>query len=43
MPRILRCMSVECIAWDFDGAVVARVYPQFAGWVPIKQIFKPAA
>jgi hypothetical protein len=22
----------RCIAWDFDGPVVARIYPQFAGW-----------
>ena len=24
----------KCIAWDFNGPVVARVYPQFVGWVP---------
>lgn len=24
----------QCIAWDFDGPVVARVAPQFAGWRP---------
>jgi hypothetical protein len=21
----------RCVAWDFDGPVVARIYPQFAG------------
>jgi hypothetical protein len=24
----------KCIAWDFNGPVVARNYPQFLGWVP---------
>jgi hypothetical protein len=24
----------RCIAWDFDGPVVARIYPQFAGYKP---------
>lgn len=23
-----------CLAWDFDGAVVKRLKPQFAGWRP---------
>ena len=27
----------RCIAWDFNGPVVAQVYPQFAGWVPLKK------
>lgn len=27
----------KCIAWDFDGAVVARHYPQFAGWQPLQR------
>ncbi len=27
----------RCIAWDFDGPVVAKIYPQFAGWQPLKQ------
>lgn len=27
----------KCIAWDFNGAVVARHYPQFAGWQPLKR------
>jgi hypothetical protein len=25
----------KCIAWDFDGPVVQRHYPQFAGWQPL--------
>jgi hypothetical protein len=25
----------KCIAWDFDGAVVQRHYPKFAGWKPL--------
>ena len=24
----------RCIAWDFDGPVVAKIYPQFAGYKP---------
>ena len=24
----------RCIAWDFNGPVVARIYPQFAGYKP---------
>jgi hypothetical protein len=27
----------RCIAWDFDGAVVQRYYPQFAGWQPLRK------
>lgn len=27
----------RCIAWDFDGPVVGKVYPQFAGWKPLKK------
>lgn len=27
----------KCIAWDFDGAVVQRHYPRFAGWQPLKR------
>ena len=23
-----------CSTWDFNGPVVARLYPQFAGWSP---------
>jgi hypothetical protein len=30
----------RCIAWDFDGPVVAQVYPQFAGWKPLKKVQK---
>ena len=25
----------KCIAWDFNGAVVQRHYPKFAGWQPL--------
>jgi hypothetical protein len=28
------------IAWDTQGAVVARYYPQFAGWQPLKRAGK---
>ena len=27
----------KCIAWDFDGPVVERHYPRFAGWQPLKR------
>jgi hypothetical protein len=27
----------RCIAWDFDGPVVAQHYPQFSGWVPLRR------
>jgi hypothetical protein len=27
----------KCIAWDFDGPVVQRHYPKFAGWQPLKR------
>ena len=27
----------KCMAWDFDGPVVARHYPRFAGWQPLKR------
>lgn len=30
----------RCIAWDFDGAVVQRHYPQFAGWKPVRKASK---
>jgi hypothetical protein len=33
----------RCIAWDFDGPVVERHYPQFAGWHPLKRSGKPQA
>jgi hypothetical protein len=33
----------KCIAWDFDGPVVARHHPEFAGWQPLKRQPKPAA
>jgi len=28
----------KCLAWDFNGAVVQRHYPKFAGWQPVKKI-----
>lgn len=28
----------KCIAWDFNGEVVQRNYPQFAGWQPLKRV-----
>ena len=31
----------KCLAWDFDGPVVQRHYPQFAGWQPLKRRPKP--
>ena len=31
----------KCISWDFAGPVVARIYPQFSGWVPVKRMDKP--
>ena len=27
----------KCIAWDFDGPVVQRHHPRFAGWQPLKR------
>jgi hypothetical protein len=27
----------KCLAWDFDGPVVQRHYPRFAGWQPLKR------
>jgi hypothetical protein len=27
----------KCMAWDFEGPVVQRHYPQFAGWEPLKR------
>jgi hypothetical protein len=30
----------RCIAWDFDGPLVARLYPQFAGWQPMRRVDK---
>ena len=33
----------KCLAWDFDGAVVQRHYPQFSGWQPlVKSAVAPA-
>lgn len=28
----------QCIGWDFNGAVIARVAPQFIGWRPVKTV-----
>lgn len=28
----------KCIAWDLNGSVVQRHYPQFAGWQPLKRV-----
>ena len=25
----------QCMSWDFDGPVVARIAPEFAGWKPL--------
>jgi hypothetical protein len=30
----------RCIAWDFNGPVVQRHYPQFAGWQPVRRVQK---
>ena len=30
----------SCIAWDFNGPVVARHYPKFTGWQPVKRMDK---
>jgi len=27
----------KCMSWDFNGPVVRRIYPQFAGWKPARQ------
>lgn len=27
----------RCIAWDVDGPVVQRLFPQFVGWQPLKR------
>lgn len=32
----------RCIAWDVDGAPVARHYPEFAGWAPLRRTDKPS-
>ena len=31
----------QCTGWDFNGAAVASIYPQFAGWQPV--VRQPAA
>lgn len=30
----------RCIAWDFDGPLVKNIYPQFAGWKPLRKVAK---
>lgn len=30
----------KCIAWDVNGPVVARHYPKFVGWQPVKRVDK---
>jgi hypothetical protein len=30
----------RCIAWDFNGPVVQRHYPQFTGWQPVRRVNK---
>lgn len=27
----------QCMTWDFDGPLIARVAPRFAGWKPLKR------
>jgi hypothetical protein len=33
----------KCIGWAFDGPVVQRHHPEFAGWQPIKRVSKTEA
>ena len=33
----------KCLAWDFDGPVVQRHHPRFAGWQPLKRKSRPDA
>jgi len=28
----------RCIAWDVDGSAVARYFPQFSGWEPLRRV-----
>ena len=30
----------KCMSWDFNGPVVARHYPQYAGWQPLTRAAK---
>lgn len=30
----------KCLSWDFNGPVVLRRYPEFAGWQPLKRVTK---
>ena len=31
----------RCITWDVDGPAVARHYPDYAGWAPLRRLPKP--
>lgn len=31
----------QCMTWDFDGPTVQQLYPQFAGWKPLKRAKSP--
>lgn len=33
----------KCLAWDFNGPVVLRHYPAFAGWQPVAKVKEPKA
>ena len=33
----------RCLAWDFNGPVVARLHPEFAGWQPLVRSPKETA
>ncbi|MFD0666212.1 DUF2889 domain-containing protein [Ramlibacter sp. MAHUQ-53] len=32
----------RCVSWDIDGGPVARYYPRWAGWAPLRRVDKPA-
>lgn len=31
----------KCMAWDFNGTVIKRIYPQFVGWKPAPKTTTP--
>ena len=31
----------QCAGWDFNGAGVAAIYPQFVGWQPLVRQVSP--
>lgn len=33
----------KCIGWDFDGPVVKRHFPEFAGWQPLRRLDGPGS